>query len=83
MSKKKKVNKPKLVRCKDCKERVMDYGVGFQPRIHAICGKFDIEIDPYDGCTFGEKGDSLYIAKRIDYGTYLSGHESVFGWEIE
>lgn len=79
MSKKKKVKKPKFIRCKDCEERVMDYGVGFQPRIHAICGKFDIEIYPYDGCTFGSKGKSQYVAKRADNGTYLNGHESVMG----
>lgn len=74
-----KKDKPKLVRCKNCQERVMDYGVGFQPHISAICGKFDIDIFPYDGCTFGKKGNSVYIAKRSDNGTYLNGHETVNG----
>lgn len=56
--------KPKLVRCKKCSNRVIDKGVGFQPKKRLICSYFDKEVTPNDGCTFGSKGESSYSVKR-------------------
>ena len=74
--------KPKLVRCGKCWERVVDDGVGFQPRKVLKCGKFKIDVTPDDGCTFGEEGDSDYILKR-KVSVTLDGHEKVWGHQLK
>lgn len=57
------MSKPKLIRCGKCYERVVDYGVGFQPHKSLKCAKFKIDVNPDDGCTFGEEGNVDYILK--------------------
>lgn len=54
----------KIIRCKHCKNRVIDDGVGFVRERKLLCGYFDLEVDPNDGCTFGKEGDSKYSSKR-------------------
>lgn len=74
-----KSKKPKVVRCKNCSDRVEDHGVGFQPYYRLKCSRFQMNVSPDDGCTFGHKGESDYIFKRNNIDVTISGHETVWG----
>lgn len=70
----------KVIRCKKCGERVLDYGVGFSKGIKLKCCYHNIDVDPDDGCTFGHEGDGQYIVKR-ETPVELANHEAVYGWD--
>lgn len=69
----------KIIRCKKCGERVLDYGVGFTKNVKLKCTYHDIDVDPDDGCTMGHEGDPKHVAVRPININSLNGHESVYG----
>lgn len=73
--------KPKLTRCKRCPKRLIDDGVGFQPKKRLICTYFDREVRPNDGCTFSSCEDGPYFVKRV-YDVDLSEYAAVNGDEM-
>lgn len=36
------------------------FGTGFTAKSEIICTKFDMKVDPDDGCTFGFEGESSH-----------------------
>ena len=66
-----------VTRCKDCNNRVLDIGVGFASSPKLLCSMNGMEVDEYDGCTFGYKGEGGYARRENDVA--ISGHEAVFG----
>ena len=67
-----------VVRCKDCINRVYDFGIGFTAKIDMICGDSGRHVDEDDGCTFGIVGESCgYVVRKCEVD--LSGHEAVNG----
>ena len=67
-----------VVRCKDCMNRMYDYGVGFTAEVSIICADSGRQVDEDDGCTFGMVGEDCGCVSR-DYEVVLNGHETVNG----
>lgn len=69
----------RVARCKDCPNRVYDFGVGFVPSTTMLCSQFGIEVEDDDGCTFGSKGGKAGYVTR-GYDVSLDGYAAVNGW---
>lgn len=69
----------KIIRCKKCGERVVYFGTGFTKERTILCTKFDQEVDPDDGCTFGSEGDPIHKPVRYNIIADISGHPAVYG----
>ena len=67
-----------VTRCKDCDNRVYDFGVGFTANTTMFCGVFGCKVTEDDGCTFGELGEGGYAVKNIDVS--IEGREAVNGY---
>ena len=73
----------KVIRCKDCANRVYDIGVGFTAKTMMLCGFIGCEVDDDDGCTFGDKGDGRYACREYD--VTLDSYAAINGcyeWEV-
>lgn len=48
---------PKVYRCQACSEAVRYCRAGFMSKTEYYCTQFEMFVDQYDGCTFGDAGD--------------------------
>lgn len=76
-----KSSKP-VVRCRECGYRALLQEAGFTGQVKRFCLKFGskdspMEVEPDDGCTFGELGEPTYI--RLDYDVQLGSDAAVNG----
>lgn len=73
----------KIIRCKDCVNRVYDFGVGFTAQTVLMCGDSGRLVDEDDGCTFGTRGEGGgYVVRK--YEVDLKGYEAVNGeWWLD
>ena len=67
----------RTVRCVACGlcAFVLPPGFTSSPELH--CTRFDVDVEPDDGCTMGERGEPFQA--REDYAVTLSAHPSD-GW---
>ena len=67
----------KVIRCKNCANRLYDLGVGFIPNTRLMCGVLGCEVSEDDGCTFGMVGEGGYMSKKYDVD--IGGYAAVNG----
>ena len=67
----------KVIRCRQCANRMYDMGVGFVPHVTMLCGILGCEVEDDDGCTFGVVGEGGYVSKKYDVD--INGYAAVNG----
>ena len=71
-----------VVHCRECGYRALLQEVGFTGQVKRFCLRFGskddpLEVEPNDGCTFGELGEPSYI--RSNYDVQLGGDAAING----
>lgn len=66
--------------CRECSHDALYWGCGFTASERLVCtDQGGAEVDPDDGCTFGDAGTPRTATVECAEGVTIDGHAAVYG----